>query len=104
MATYQIKVKLYEEQRAVLQFVVLEDVRIGLEFRFSNLEQEWLMWLREPGGSYIAGPIKLVAGDTDLLRQYHYNVYVPPGSLYCTATPTFDSVDLTALLKYEDSV
>lgn len=103
MASYQIKVKLYEEQRAVLQFVVLENIRIGLEFRYSNLDEEWFMWLRESNGTYIAGPIKLVAGDSDLLRQYHYNTSVPPGRLYCSETPTFDTIDLTAILTYEDS-
>ena len=103
MATYQIKVKLYETQRAVLQFVTLENVRVGLEFRYSNLDEEWFVWFRKSDGSYIAGPLKLVAGDTDLFRQYHYSTSIPPGRLYCSATPTFDTVDLSAILTYEDS-
>ena len=103
MATYQIKVKMYETQRANLQFVTLDNVRVGLEIRYSNSNGEWFMWLRQASGAYIAGPLKLVAGDTDLLRPYHYNPLVPPGRLYCSATPTFDSMDLGAMLLYEES-
>jgi len=103
MSTLKIRVRQAPRQLATVQYITLDTIRIGLEFRWSMLEAVWYMWLRKPNSALQAGPIKLVAGSVDLLLQFHYLAYVPPGRLFCVTQPDNDTVDLSAHLQYTEA-
>ena len=107
MTTYQVKARTSTEQRATLQYITLENVRLGLEFKYSLDDARWYMWLRQPNGTRTAGPIALVAGLNDLFAPYHYLDYVPPGRLYVEtfngADPGLEDLDVSSKIYYETS-
>ena len=105
MTTYQVKARLTNTQLATLQFIALDNIRIGLEFRYSKIDGIWYLWLKQTDGTRIAGPIAVVPGNDDLFAPYHYNPAVPPGRLYVESTsglpPDDETIDVSAVIYYE---
>jgi len=99
----QINVRVAASQRSTIQFVTLDDVRIGLRFSYMASFQRWVMWLVAVDNEDIAGPIRLVPG-LDLLLPYKYDPRVPPGVLFVDGDPpTLETVDLESRLLYRPS-
>jgi hypothetical protein len=82
--------------------VTLDNIPVGLRFRHVKRDGMWYMWILDTAMTPIAGPIKLVAGIDDLFEQYRY-LDLPPGRLYLTDTPDIDTVDVSAMLYYEEA-
>lgn len=96
----KINVRTDAAQRSTLQFVTLDDVRIGLRCHYASFTGRWHLWLVATDGTDIAGPIRLVPG-VDLLLQYKHDPRVPPGQLFVHGDPpTKDTVDRESVLLY----
>lgn len=98
--TVKITVRLLESQRSTIQFVTLDDVRLGLRSRFVANDQSWYIWLTDPAGATFAGPIRLVPG-INFLRSFQYDPRCPPGQMFIHGdTPNAVTVDVDSVLLY----
>lgn len=103
MAVFKIHVRRSTAQRATLQYVTLDEIRIGLRHQYSAFDGRWHQWLVDTAGTTILGPIKLVPG-IDLWAPYHYDPRVPPGELFVHGDPPdADNVDLETHLLYREA-
>lgn len=96
----KITVRLAPTQRNTLQYVDLDEVRIGLRARYSALADRWFLWLVAVDGSIIAGPMRMVPG-LDLLLSHKHDPRVPPGQLFIDGDPpTAETMDKESQLLY----
>ena len=103
MSTVKIFVRRSAVQRATLQYVTLDGIRIGLRHQRSVLEGRWYQWLVTTAGVEFLGPIKLVPG-IDLWAPYKHDERVPPGELFVYGDPPdLDNVDVSTHLLYRSA-
>jgi hypothetical protein len=103
MSVYKIHIRRSDRQRATLQYVTLDGIRIGLRHQRSVLEARWYQWLVTTAGVEFLGPIKLVPG-IDLWAPYHYDPRVPPGQLFVHGDPPDgDNTDVSTHLLYREA-
>lgn len=93
-------------QRSVEQPVTLGGVRLVVRTRYSAQDGRWRLWLLDPAGGAIVGPLTLVPG-VDLLLGHKHDPRVPQGQLFVYSSdrtpPDATSVDVTAQLFYRDA-
>ncbi len=103
----EITVRLLDRQRATLQFVTLDEIRIGFRFRHTAIEDRWYLWLIATDNAVIAGPLKMLGG-VDVFEPYKYDPRVPPGQLFTFSAdrepPTAETIDGDAKVYYRSTV
>jgi hypothetical protein len=88
--------------------VSLENVTYGMQFTWNDRDSRWFMNFLDSSGNILVGSIPLVLS-WPLLRQYKYNLSLPPGTLYILDTndtgqePGRYDLGTRCLLVYEES-
>ena len=99
----RITIRATDDDRARVQFVTLDGVRVGIESRFSAFDSRWRIWLLALDSAKICGPITLVPG-IDLLVGHKHDPRVPQGQMFvyslARAAPDAESMDATIGLYY----
>ena len=106
MATVYIPLRQSEEQRATLQELTLDGVRIRLRSRYIALTDRWILDTLDLEDRTIIGSQALVTG-VDLWLPFHH-LAIPPGELFVSDPQTqlpasMETLDAGSLLLYREA-